>query len=76
MENKRNLLIYYYNILVNGKHVETNLFGWKTAIAHARTHSGDLFGKQIVEILNINTGEIVTLEQAEKAVKRHYLCRH
>lgn len=71
MGNLKNTLIYYYNILVNGKHVETNLLGWRTALAHARTHTGDLFGKQIVEILNINTGEIITIEEAEIKAKRH-----
>ena len=65
----RNTLIYHYNILINGIHKEKKLLGWRTALAHARLHTGDLFGKQIVEILNTDTGEIVTLEQAEKAAK-------
>lgn len=53
-------------MLVNGKHVECNLLGWRTALAHARKHSGNLFETNYIEILNIQTGEIVTLEQAER----------
>lgn len=66
----KNTLIYKYNILVNGKHVEFNLLGWRTALAHARTHTGNLFGKTIVEILNLTTGEIITYEEATKRVAR------
>ena len=51
-------LIRKYNILVDGRHVETNVLGWRTALAHARTHTGDLFGKHKVEILTLETGEI------------------
>lgn len=65
-----NTLIYKYNILVNGKHIETNILGWRTALAHARKHSGNLFGKNIVEILNTQTAEILTLEQAEIAAHK------
>lgn len=64
-----NTLIYKYNVLVNGRHVETNLLGWQTALAHARKHTGNLFGKMIVEILNTGTGEILNIEQAEQAAK-------
>lgn len=72
------LLIYRYNILVDGKHTETNLLGWRTALAHARKHQTDLFTKvKKVEILNLSTGEIITLEQAEKEainLKKSRLC--
>lgn len=60
------LLIYKYNIIVNGIHKETNLIGWRTALAHARNWRTNLFEKNIVEILNTGTGEIVTLKQAEQ----------
>lgn len=66
----RNTLIYKYNILVNGRHVEFNLLGWRTALAHARTHTGNLFELNRVEILNLSTGEIVTYEEAEKKTAR------
>lgn len=68
--NKNTTLIYKYNILANGRHVETNLLGWRTALAHARNHRTNLFETNIVEILNLSTGEIVTLEQAEKCAIR------
>ena len=51
-------LIPKYNILVNGRHIETNVIGWRTALAHARKHTGDLFGRNKVEILTLATGEI------------------
>ena len=54
-------LIYKYNILKNGKFIETNLLGWRTALAHARTHTGDLFGNNKIEILCVETGEIQTI---------------
>lgn len=64
MEN-RNVLINYYNVLVNGKHIEIKISGWRNALLKARKHTGDLFGTNKVEILNLNTGEIVSLEWAE-----------
>ena len=51
-------LLPKYNILVNGKHVETNVLGYRTALAHARSHTGNLFERTKVEILTIATGEI------------------
>lgn len=59
-------LIYHYNIIVNGLHKETNLLGWRTALAHARNWRTNLFETNIVEILNTGTGEVVTLKQAEE----------
>lgn len=57
-EQTRNILIYHYNILCNGKHVECNLLGWRTAHAHAKKYLTNLFEKNYVEILCIDTGEI------------------
>ena len=62
-----NTLIYHYNVLVSGKHVETQLLGWRTALAHARYYMQDLFNPHVkVEILNTDTGEIVTVQDALK----------
>lgn len=77
MNKYNNQLIYKYNILVDGKHVETNLLGWRTALAHARKHKSDLFTKvKRVEILNLWTGEIITLEQAERQAINLKKSRH
>lgn len=61
---KSHVLLHKYNILVNGQHVEFNLLGWRTALAHARNHTQDLFhpGK-IVEILDLWTGEIYNIQR-------------
>lgn len=59
--------IYRYSILVDGKFKENNLLGWRTALAHARRYITNLFEKpKKIEILNIWTGEIINLEDAEK----------
>lgn len=62
-------LIYHYNIIDNGIHAECNLLGWRTALAHARERTSDLFepNKQ-VEILCIETGEITIIQKAQSAV--------
>lgn len=51
-------IIPKYNILVNGKHIETEVLGYKTALAHARKYTGNLFERTKVEILTLATGEI------------------
>lgn len=64
-----NTLIYHYNIIDNGKHVECNLLGWRTALAHARERTSDLFNQnKQIEILCIETGEITIIQKARSAV--------
>lgn len=59
--------IYRYSILQDGKFVESKLIGWRTALAHARKWTTNLFTDvQKVEILNLWTGEIIELEEAER----------
>lgn len=53
-----------YNILQDGKHVETGILGWKAALAHAERYTTNIFKEHIVEILNLWTGELVTYQQA------------
>lgn len=76
--NEVKKFIYRYNILVDGKHVETNIIGWRTALAHARKRCTDLFTEvKQIEILNLWTGEIITLNEAEKRaidLKKSRLC--
>lgn len=75
--NSRNMgyaiknFIYLYTIYQDGKAVEHNLKGWRTALAHARRWTKNLFDdiNHKVEILNIWTGEIIRLEEAEKRAK-------
>lgn len=64
--------LYRYSILRQGKFVENNIIGWKTALAHAKKWKTNLFDErpQKVEILNIWTGEIITVEEAENRVKK------
>lgn len=64
-------LIYRYNILQDGKHVKCNILGWRTALATARKCTTNLF-KEVkkVEILNLWTGEIISLEEAERRSKK------
>ena len=63
--------IYRYAVIRDGEWVENNLIGWRTALARARKWSRNLFDEpKQVEILNIWTGEIITLEQAEKRVAK------
>lgn len=65
-----------YNLLRDGKHIECNILGWKTALAHARKWSTDLFDQpRKVEILNVWTGEIIDLAQAEKRAAEYALKR-
>lgn len=65
-----------YNILQDGKHVECNLLGWVTALAHARKYTSNIFHEtKKVEIVNIWTSEIVTLEEAEKRAAAYYAKR-
>ncbi len=66
-----------YTIYQENKVVERNIIGWKTALAHARKYTSDLFNKiKKVEILNIWTGEIIGLEEAEKRAQDHTMARH
>lgn len=56
-----------YAIYRDGKCIETNVIGWRTALAHARKWNYDLFNNpRKVEILNIWTGEIIDIQEAEK----------
>lgn len=57
-----------YDIWRNSEIVESKLLGWQTALAHARKWRTNLFDNkpQKVQIVNRWTGEIVTLEEAEK----------
>lgn len=73
MENRPDIkkFIYKYNILINGKHKELGILGWRTALAHARNWKPNLFETpKRIEILNLWTGEIVSLEQAEFYAKQ------
>ena len=65
--NKILKFIVRYNILRDGKTVESNIKGWRTALAHARKWQQDLFYHvRKIEIVNLWTGEIISLEEAEK----------
>lgn len=56
-----------YNVIINGKHTKCNLIGWKTALATARKYYNPIFEpEKTIEILNLWTGEIVSLAEAEK----------
>ncbi len=66
-----------YTIYQEKKVVERNIIGWRTALAHARKYTTDLFNTiKRVEILNVWTGEIISLEDAEKRVLNHKMARH
>ena len=70
MANAVRKLIYRYNVLVDGKHVKCNIVGWRNAIYQARLRAPNLFDKpKKVEILNIWTGEIISLEEAENRAR-------
>lgn len=70
--NKILKFIVRYNILRDGKHVECNIKGWRTALAHARKWQQDLFyNVRRVEILNLWTGEIISLQEAEQRAKKY-----
>lgn len=82
MENTRAIenikqWISRYSILRNGKWVENKIIGWQTALAHARRWQTNLFDDrpQKVEILNIWTGEIITIEEAEERAKKYEMRR-
>ena len=56
-----------YNVLRDGKHIKCNIIGWKNALSYARKWSTDLFNQpRKVEILNVWTGEIIDLKEAER----------
>ena len=56
-----------YNILIDGKHTKNGLIGWRTALATARKYYNPIFEpNKVIEILNVWTGEIITLAEAEK----------
>lgn len=56
-----------YTIYRNNEKVETDVLGYRTALAHARKYTESLFIQvKKVEILNQWTGEIVSLQEAEK----------
>lgn len=62
--------IYAYRIYQNSTIVEDYVMGWRSALAHARKYRTNLFEYiQRVEILNIFTGEVLTLEEAELKAK-------
>lgn len=60
-----------YNILQDGKHVECNLKTWKDALTHAEKYTSSIFREHIVEIVNVWTGEIITLEEAQRRAKEY-----
>lgn len=60
-----------YTIYADGKPIIRNLKGWRNALNHAERWETNLFTetKRKIEILNIWTGEIVTLEEAKERAK-------
>lgn len=65
-------LVYKYNIYVDGKCVESNIIGWRTALKRARLRNTDLFQKpRKVEIHNAWTSEIIDIEEAEKRANKY-----
>ena len=61
-----------YMIYINGKCIESKIIGWRTALAHARNHYNPLFEPQkIIELVNVWTGEIITLQEAEKRAAKY-----
>lgn len=60
-----------YSIFINGKVTERKIKGWRNALTHARRYTADLFENNIIEILNVWTGEIISLEEAEKRAKKY-----
>lgn len=64
--------IYRYTIYKESEKVEQNVLGWQTALAHARKYTKNLFDQpRKVEILNQWTGEIISIEEAEKRAKAY-----
>lgn len=58
--------IHLYTIYRDGKAVQNKILGWRSALAQARKWSRNLFNEpKKVEILNVWTGEIISLEEAE-----------
>lgn len=56
-----------YAIYRDGIAIEWNLPNWRTALAHARKWQYDLFDNpRKIEIMNIWTGEIIDIKEAEK----------
>lgn len=54
--------IYRDNIIV-GHYV----WGWRSALKYAEKYAMDLFNNyHIIEIVNLNTGEVLSLEEAQK----------
>lgn len=77
-KDKNNIIsrISRYSILQDGKFVERKVIGWKTALAHARNYTTNLFNEtKKVEILNIWTGEIIDLQEAEKRAAAYYAAK-
>lgn len=67
-----------YTVYINGKAIKWNIIGWRCALAHARKYAVDIFTNSynIVEILNIYTGEIVSLQEAERRAAKVAKRRH
>lgn len=58
-----------YDVLLYGKPVHKHVLGWRKALKLAEKYEANLFyGENKVEILNIFTGEIVTLREAQRRV--------
>lgn len=47
-----------FDLYIDGKKV-TRLYGIKTAMAQAKKSGGGLWGRKLVELIDIKTGEIV-----------------
>lgn len=74
--NVPRLTLNRYTIFRDGKAIERNLIGWRTALAHARKWSIDLFyNVRKIEIMNVYTAEIISLEEAEQRT-REWKKRH
>lgn len=58
-----------YSVFQDGKQVVGGIIGWQEAIKIAGKYTQNLFNNvRKVEILNIWTGEIISLQEAEKKV--------
>lgn len=67
LADARKVILNRYTIFRDGKAIENNIIGWQTALAHARKWSIDLFyNVRKIEIMNIWTAEILSLEEAER----------
>ena len=47
-----------FDLFIDGKKI-TRLYGIKTAMAQAKKSGGGLWGRKLVELIDIKTGEIV-----------------